>query len=219
MLDDLDWKQPAVVGGLIVGVFSAVPGVSALNCCFCAWALIGGWVAISMTSNRSPRVPRSGEAAQIGVGAGAVAAVTFILLAIPIVWSGVATDASLKMLDSIFGNVSNPELQSVFSEAMDQARDQTPGERLLTSLPVLLIQAILYLGFTVLGALLCSSVKGRKTPPSAPPGWQGPPLYQPPTAQGEIDRGQRLPGSWPELPAEPADEGGPGRGAPPSSPW
>ena len=72
MLNDLDWKQPAVIGGLIVGVFSAIPGVSALNCCFCAWALIGGAVAVSMTVNRSSRFPSSSEAAQIGLRAGGI---------------------------------------------------------------------------------------------------------------------------------------------------
>ncbi|MBK8316401.1 MAG: hypothetical protein IPL01_21250 [Acidobacteria bacterium] len=40
-MNDLDWKQPALFGGLIVGFFSVIPIISIANCCFCAWALIG----------------------------------------------------------------------------------------------------------------------------------------------------------------------------------
>jgi len=211
MLDDLDWKQPAVIGGLIVGVFSAIPGVSALNCCFCAWALIGGAVAVSMTAKRSPRFPRSGEAAQIGLWAGAVAALTFLLLSIPILISGVTTEASLKLVESIVGNLSNPELESVMEEAMEEARSQSAGQRLLTSLPFLFIQAGIYLGFTVLGSLLTRAVRRPASPPLPPP---------PPPAPNYFGANPTSPapgsgGYAPQAPEEKKD----GPDAPPSSPW
>lgn len=211
MLGDLDWKQPALIGGLIVGVFSAIPGVSVLNCCFCGWALIGGAVAASMTIKRSPRFPSSGEAAQIGLWAGVVAAVTFVLFSIPILISGVTTEAALKLVESISGNISNPELQTALEEMLDQSRNLTAGERLLTSFPVLLLQAAGYLGFTVLGSLLTRALRRPASPPM-------PPSPPPVPTYFEAKPASPAPGSGgyaPEAPEEKKD----GPDVPPSSPW
>lgn len=213
MLNDLDWKQPAVIGGLIVGVFSAIPGVSALNCCFCAWALIGGAVAVSMTVNRSSRFPSSSEAAQIGLRAGAVAALTFLFLSIPILISGVTTEASLKLVESIFGNLSNPELQAVMDEAMEEARNQSTLERLLTSLPFLLIQAGIYLGFTVLGSVLTRVLRRPTSPPPPPPPL--PDYFESNPSSPSLGSG----GYFPDAPGEKKEGPEPGQGPPPSSPW
>ncbi len=215
MLADLDWKQPAVIGGLIVGVFSVIPGVSALNCCFCAWALIGGAVAFSMTAKRSPRFPSSGEAAQIGLWAGAVAALTLLLLSIPILISGVTTEASLKLVESITGNLSNPELESVMEDMMEKARSQTAGQRLLTSLPFLFIQAGMYLGFTVLGSLLARALRRPATPPLPPP---------PPPAPTYFGGNPTSPlpgagGYFPDAPGEKKEDPEAGQAPPPSSSW
>ncbi len=37
--------QPALIGGVILGVLSAVPFVNALNCLCCLWVIAGGVVA------------------------------------------------------------------------------------------------------------------------------------------------------------------------------
>lgn len=182
MMNDLDWKQPALVGGLIVGIMSAIPGVSALNCCFCAWALIGGCVAAKMTIDRAARPVSAGEGAQIGLMAGAIAAVAFIVVAVPIILSGVATNASLKMMKGLMGSITNPELQAALEDAMVQAAGQSAIERLLSSLPVLLIQVLFQGGFTVLGGLLGVALfekrKGGQAPPPPPPPYYGQPPVQ-----------------------------------------
>lgn len=154
MIRDLEWQQPAILGGLIVGILSAIPGISALNCCFCAWAVIGGLVASRMLINRSPRRLKSSDGVEIGLYAGLIGAAAFILISVPIVLSGVATRASLQMMESLMSGISNPEVQEVLSNAMAEASSQGPAKRLLTSLPFLFVQAVVQGGFAILGGML-----------------------------------------------------------------
>ena len=172
MNNDLDWKQPALVGGLIVGIASALPGISALNCCFCGWALIGGAVAVKMTINNSNRPLRAGDGARIGLFAGAIAAVVFIVVAIPIILSGFATDLSMRVMESVANRVNNPELQDAMATAMAQAGEMSAIERLLSSTPILIAQVIVQGGFTVLGGLLAVPLfEKRKDLPPPPPSY------------------------------------------------
>ncbi|MGA1367367.1 MAG: hypothetical protein ACO394_02475, partial [Blastocatellia bacterium] len=160
---------------------------------------------------RSSRFPTSSEATQIGLWAGAVAGLTFVMLSIPILVSGVTTEASLKLVESIFGNLSNPELQSVLDEAMEEARSQSTLERLLTSLPFLLIQAGIYLGFTVVGSVLTRVLRRPTTPPPPPL----PDYFEPNPSSSSFGQG----GYLPDAPGEKKEGPEPGQGPPPSSPW
>lgn len=154
MANDLDWKQPALVGGLIVGIASALPGISLVNCCFCGWALIGGAVAAKMTIDNSARPLTSGDGARIGLFAAVVAAVAYVVVATPIILSGVATAISMRMMESVASNIGNPEVQGAMMDAMAGAAQMGPLERLASSIPVILIQVVLQGGFTVIGGLL-----------------------------------------------------------------
>ena len=79
-----DFKQPALIGGAVVGVLSALPIVNAGNVCCCLWVVCGGAVAAYvLQQNRStPITP--GDGALAGLFAGLVGAFIFLLLSIPI---------------------------------------------------------------------------------------------------------------------------------------
>jgi hypothetical protein len=193
-MNDLDWKQPALVGGLIVGILSAIPGISVLNCCFCAWALIGGAVAAKMVINRTSRPVKTGEGAQVGVMAGLIGAAIFLVVSIPIVLSGFAVDFFLNLMESVAGSTGDPRLMEILQRAREQAATQGPLERLVSSIPMLLVQAIILGGFTVLGGLLGVALFEKRRdqfPPS-----QQPPNYPPnyPPQSGGYGGDQ---GGWP----------------------
>ncbi len=172
MPNDLDWKQPALLGGLIVGIASAIPGISLINCCFCGWALIGGAVAAKMTIDNSSRPLVAGDGARIGLYAGIVAVVAYVVVAIPIILSGVATAVSMRMMESIANSLGNPEVQGQMVELMATAQQMGPLERLASSIPVLLVQGVLQGGFTVFGGLIGVALfekrRGELPPPSYP---------------------------------------------------
>jgi len=173
MINDLDWKQPALIGGLIVGIASAVPGISVINCCFCGWALIGGAVASKMLISDAPRPVRSSDGAMLGLYAGLIGAIVFFLIAVPIIMSGFATKLSASLMESIAGNFSNPELQAAMTEAVAEMSEQGPLERLRSSIVVLIFQAILQTGFTVLGSLLGVSLFEKRIALPPPPPYLG----------------------------------------------
>ena len=175
-MNDLDWRRPAVIGGLIIGILSAIPGISAANICCCAWALIGGAVAAKMVINSSQRPVKSSEGLQIGLIAGLIWALVFILISVPILVSGVMTETSLNILETLSERVNNPALQEAMRQAKEQAATQTPIQRLVTSLPFLIFQAVILGGFSVLGGLLGVALfEKRKDLPPPPP--QYPPQY------------------------------------------
>ena len=59
--------QPALYGGLFIGVLSALPLVNAGNCCCCLWVLMGGALAVYLRQQNSPySVPASEGAGAAG---------------------------------------------------------------------------------------------------------------------------------------------------------
>ena len=170
-MNDLDWKQPALIGGLIAGVLAAIPGISFLNVCCCGWSLIGGAVAAKMVIDRSSRAVKSGEGAQIGLAAGVVCAVAFVVVSLPIILSGLAVNMSMSMLDFLANRSGDPRLLETVQNAQAQLATQSATQRLLSSLPFLVIQAALGGGFTVLGGLLGVALfeKRKDFPPPPPP--------------------------------------------------
>ena len=73
--------KPALLGGLIVGVLSALPFVS--TCC-CIWAIGGGVLAGMLYINSSPVPVKTGDGAVVGALAGVVGAVIYLIIGLPI---------------------------------------------------------------------------------------------------------------------------------------
>lgn len=180
-MNDLDWKQPALIGGLIVGILSAIPGINLANCC-CLWALSGGIVAVMITVRRSQRPVKMSEGAHIALMAGLIGAAIFCALSIPLILSGVATKFSLKLMEWMMGLVNDANLQAKMRDAMEQVSNQSGVRILVNELPWLFGKALVFCGFTVLGGLLgivlFEKRKGEIPPSPYPPEY--PPDYPPP---------------------------------------
>ena len=76
--------QPALVGGLIAGVLSALPIISAGNLCCCLWIVSGGVVAAYILQQNQPTPITAADGALIGLLAGLVGAFVYVVLSIPI---------------------------------------------------------------------------------------------------------------------------------------
>lgn len=76
--------QPALVGGLVVGVLSALPIISAGNLCCCLWATSGGAVAAYVLQQNRPAPIGQGDGALVGLLAGLVGALVYLVVSIPI---------------------------------------------------------------------------------------------------------------------------------------
>lgn len=73
--------KPALLGGLIVGVLSAIPFI---NYCCCIWSIGGGVLAAYLYIKSSQTPVAMGEGAMVGGMAGAVGAVIYLILGLPI---------------------------------------------------------------------------------------------------------------------------------------
>ena len=76
--------QPALFGGLLIGVLSALPLVSAGNCCCCLWVIAGGMLAVYLRQQNYPFAVTSAEGAFVGFLAGLFGGVLGVLLSIPV---------------------------------------------------------------------------------------------------------------------------------------
>ena len=78
------YAQPALIGGLVLGILSALPIVYFGNLCCCLWILSGGAVAayVLQSNTSEPIAPADGALA--GLLAGLAGAVIHFLVSIPI---------------------------------------------------------------------------------------------------------------------------------------
>jgi len=146
----MDKLKPALLGGVVVGLLSAIPFI---NYCCCIWAIGGGALACFLYIKSSPVPVRPGDGAMIGGMAGLVGAVIYLIIGLPIAL--------------LYG-----------AAAMEQALSQ-PGIRLPFSGTVLLvvsalIGALFLLVLAVLGGLIAVPIiekrKNGATPPPPVPG-------------------------------------------------
>lgn len=73
--------KPALLGGLIVGVLSAIPFI---NYCCCIWSIGGGALAAFLYIKDSPVPVRMGDGAMVGGLAGVVGGIIYLILGLPI---------------------------------------------------------------------------------------------------------------------------------------
>ena len=65
--------QPALLGGVTIGVLSALPVINLANCC-CAWILFGGALSAYLMQQNHPEPIQVGDGAIAGLLAGVMGA-------------------------------------------------------------------------------------------------------------------------------------------------
>ena len=76
--------QPALFGGLFIGVMSALPIINLGNCVCCMWVLGGGALAVYLMQQNHPYQVNVADGALVGLLAGVVGGIVGGLLLIPI---------------------------------------------------------------------------------------------------------------------------------------
>jgi hypothetical protein len=156
---------PALLGGLLIGVLSSLPVVSAGNLCCCLWVIVGGLLTVYLQQQNRPDPLETSEAIVGGLIAGVVGAVI--------------TGVVGMLMMSFTSGLWQPEMQRAFEENPDippQVRDFMM--RLLSGESLGLVMLLFYLPvfaiFSMLGALLGLAFF-RKKPPMIPPATTVPP--------------------------------------------
>jgi hypothetical protein len=176
--------QPALLGGLVIGLLWSVPFLNLINFCCCFGVIIGGALAAWLLIKRSPVLPvSSGDGAVVGLLAGLVGAGVYLVLGIPI--SLVFNQAGLSAVRSIFEQMNNPEINRAMEDAIRNSQNQGMAQRLVAGLVGWFIVSTISVGFSTVGGLIGVAIfekrKGQQYPPQPPPSSGGfPPGYAPP---------------------------------------
>jgi zinc-ribbon domain len=80
----LEFLQPALAGGMFLGLLSSLPFISAGNCICCAWVLGGGALATLLLTKQRPSGVALGDGAFVGVLSGLFGAVVATLVSVPV---------------------------------------------------------------------------------------------------------------------------------------
>ena len=158
--------QPVLLGGLVLGLGSVIPGLSYGNLCCCGWAIVGGALAAHLLIKRSPVLPiTSGDGAAAGALVGIVGSFINLIIGVPIIllqWKTVV-DQMQQRAD----NVSDPASR----EMVRQMTDAMQIHPALIALGVWLLFAIAGVGMAALGGVIGVAMFERR---------KGQPLPQPP---------------------------------------
>ncbi len=83
-MDQDGMLKPALTGGVLLGILSALPVISAFNCFCCAWVIGGGMLAAHLYVKASPTVVTLGTGVGLGLLTGAIGGLVETLFSIPI---------------------------------------------------------------------------------------------------------------------------------------
>src|ERR1051325_8754356 len=151
--------RSAALGGLFIGVLSALPIVGAANCCCCLWVVSGGALATYLEVQQKNRTLTAGEGAAVGALAGVIGA--FVWLPIAIMVALVLGPFQRAFLEQIARNAQDmpPEARE-FLENMGGGG--TVVGYLIFFVPQLFIGSI----FAALGGVLSAAYFKKEVPPA-----------------------------------------------------
>jgi hypothetical protein len=154
--------QPALLGGVTIGVLSALPVINLANCC-CAWILFGGALSAYLMQQSHPEPIQAGDGAIVGLLAGAVGAFTWLIASVPI--SMAMAPFQSELAGRVMRDAPNmtPELRRVF-ETMSGA--PAIGIGLIFGFFVMLMVSTL---FGMIGGLFGALMFKKNLPPVVPP--------------------------------------------------
>ena len=152
--------QPVLLGGLFIGVLSALPVINAGNCCCCLWVVAGGVLAVYLRQQNLQGQITAAEGALVGLLAGLVGGIVGVLLSIPIqMMLGPLQQEWMSRI--LAGN------QDVPPEAREMMDRMMAGGALRAINAVMMI--VFSVAFGMIGGLLGVAIFKKNPPPPLPP--------------------------------------------------
>ncbi len=161
--------KPALIGGVVVGLLSAIPFVNWVNICCCLWAILGGLLGSYLYVKNAVAPARAGDGALVGILTGVIGAAIYLVVGIPLaILAGSA-------MASVFGSL----VESIDPSQADQIRTQMEAAQTVVGAIVRgLITAVLLVIFSTIGGLLGVPIFERRKPemmqPPPPQNFGGP---------------------------------------------
>jgi hypothetical protein len=148
--------QPALLGGLFIGVLSSLPIIKVANCC-CLWVICGGLLTVYLQQQSKAEPVETGDAVLGGLIAGLLGGLIAVVAGY---LEFVALGSVVNMADQVRSALDqNPEMPP---NVRDMILSLVSGRGIAL---LAMIQLPLYAVFGMLGALLGLAFFRKKTPP------------------------------------------------------
>ncbi len=153
--------QPALIGGVALGVASAIPFLNCLNCACCALAIGGGFLASALYFKDAVPAPQPpyGDGAVLGAMAGVIGAFTASIVSIPfqLLSSSLGFQPDISQIEEALGDQEIPPIVQQFMEAMFSG-----GFAIGAILIGLVFNLVLFTIFAMIGAIIGVAVFNKK---------------------------------------------------------
>ncbi len=154
--------QPALLGGLVLGVLSALPLVNVGNACCCLWVLSGGAVAAYLLQRGQSAPITSSDGALVGLAAGLIGAIVWQVLTVPVTM--VMGPFQARLVERLLDTGDLPDnVRQVFETLRENA-----GFSLLRFVVGGFFTLVISLVFSTIGGLVGAALFRTKTPPPPP---------------------------------------------------
>jgi hypothetical protein len=137
--------QPALFGGLLIGVLSALPILSVGNCC-CLWIVAGGLLSAYLMQANHPEPITLGDGALAGLLAGVVGALVWVFVSLP--------------LNVVLGPLQARMLERILDMSRDVPDDVRIWIRSLRSGGFGVLRVMVGFTFMLIAGMICSTVGG-----------------------------------------------------------
>ena len=164
--------QPALLGGLFIGVMSGLPFISIGNFCCCMWVIAGGVLAVYLRQQHDAAPLTSAEGALLGMIAGVIGAIIGTIISIPV--QMLMGPLMQQWIDRFMS--SNQDLPPEFRDMMSRFGGMRAAFAFVGMLISICVDAV----FGLIGGLLGVAIFNRNTPPPPAGPITGGPTYPPP---------------------------------------
>jgi len=149
--------QPALLGGLLIGVLSSLPIIKAGNACCCLWVVSGGLLTVYLQQQAKPEPVETGDAVVGGLIAGLVGGLIAIVVGY---LEFVALGSVINVGDQVRQALDqNPQVPA---DLRDMIVNLVSGKGVAL---LAVFQLPVYAVFGMLGALLGTALFRKKQPP------------------------------------------------------
>ena len=156
-LPKLDFVQPALLGGMALGLLSSIPIINAGNCLCCMWVLGGGALASYMLMKQRPSGITYGDGAFGGVLSGLFGSVVATIISIPIRLIAARVFESQKgTLELLLRDVPAGPMHEILNQMI------SPEISFVSLLITFLSNVVLFSLFAMIGGILMVAIMERQ---------------------------------------------------------
>ena len=159
------YSQPAVIGGVIMGVLSALPIVSAGNVCCCLWVVSGGVIAAYLVQQNQSLPITPADGALVGLLAGLVGAAVRFVVSIPIDFLMAPFEQAMLQRVLDVGTLP-PEFRDVVERYSGRDREVSLALQVVGRIVGLMFWMFVGAVFSTIGGLIGAMIFRKDTPPA-----------------------------------------------------